>query len=476
MLPHDVLRLLLLQKGIGAAELCSLECTAWVFKQLVDEEAWRPAVLQRRRCNVLREPAGWKQELSRREMWSRDWRQIVGCGSPAQARLGLPTQKLRRFAQKMLYGGCEGASAVTSAGPRPRTHDTHIVDKTGATPHCFTTISAALAQAKPYDVVLVEPGEYHEKLKLDRHAQVLGRGPPGSVTVVGVDGPAVEAMGRTASRVANVTIKQMARAGGGAMSGAVLIKGGAVVLIEESQISSDVGHCIVIQGMDSCGYVLHNAITNGRGVGVLVCDNGRGVVEDNDISSNGRAGVAILSGGDPLVCHNKIHEGMDSGVLVSEKGRGRIEDNDIFQNRRAGVAIFKEGAPLVKHNRIHDGCDSGVLVCENGQGSVVDNLIFANQMAGVAIGRGGASRVTGNTIRDGSGGSLCLSQHSKGLIASNVIHQHPNATMQVPERMLLEVQNHNEIRYEDSNGDDLTELRMNNQYFESGRLSAMDMD
>ena len=42
--------------------------------------------------------------------------------------------------------------------------------------------------------------------------------------------------------------------------------------------------------------------------------------------------------------------------------------------------------------------------------------------------------------------------------------------------MLLEVQNHNEIRYEDSNGDDLTELRMNNQYFESGRLSAMDMD
>ena len=83
---------------------------------------------------------------------------------------------------------------------------------------------------------------------------------------------------------------------------------GAVVLVEESQISSDVGHCVVIQGVDSCGYILHNAVANGRGVGVLVCDNGRGVVEDNDICLNGRAGVAILSGGDPLVCHNKIHE------------------------------------------------------------------------------------------------------------------------------------------------------------------------
>jgi len=54
--------------------------------------------------------------------------------------------------------------------------------------------------------------------------------------------------------------------------------------------------------------VLHNAVANGKGVGVLVCDHGRGVIEDNDISFNGRAGVAILSGGDPLVCHNKIHE------------------------------------------------------------------------------------------------------------------------------------------------------------------------
>ena len=447
MLPLDVLHTILLQRGIGARELCALESTCLMFRQLVDEAAWQHAFVQRRRVNVLRAPQGWKQELSRRELWSRDWRQLVGCSSPTQVRLGLPTQKLRRLAAKMFYG-CEGSSSsVASAGPRPHRHDTHAVDPSGRIPKSFATIGAALAHAKPYDLVLVEPGEYREQIKLDRHAQVIGNGPPGSVVIIGVDGPAVEATGRTASRVSNLVIKQMARAGGGAMSGAVLIKGGApardgsaarpsslgggrsypwpwrpracpeplaanaasrplllptphpiatrppgaVVLVEESQISSDVGHCVVIQGVDSCGYILHNAVANGRGVGVLVCDNGRGVVEDNDICLNGRAGVAILSGGDPLVCHNKIHEGMDSGVLVSEKGRGRIEDNDIFSNRRAGVAIFKEGAPLIKHNIIHDGCDSGVLVCENGQGSVVDNLIFANQMAGVAIGRGGAS-------------------------------------------------------------------------------------
>ena len=227
MLPLDVLHTILLQRGVAARELCALESTCLMFKQLIDEETWQHAFLQRRRVNVLRAPQGWKQELSRREMWSRDWRQIVGCSSPAQVRLGLPTQKLRRFAVKMFYG-CEGSSSsVASAGPRPHRHDTHAVDPSGSILNSFATIGAALAHAKPYDVVLVEPGEYREQIKLDRHAQVLGNGPPGSVVVIGVDGPAVEATGRTASRVANLVIKQMARAGGGAMSGAVLIKGGA---------------------------------------------------------------------------------------------------------------------------------------------------------------------------------------------------------------------------------------------------------
>lgn len=53
----------------------------------------------------------------------------------------------------------------------------------------------------------------------------------------------------------------------------------------------------------------------------MVCDHARGLIEDNDIARNARAGVAILSGGNPVVRGNKIHNGKDSGVLVSEKVR-----------------------------------------------------------------------------------------------------------------------------------------------------------
>ena len=92
------------------------------------------------------------------------------------------------------------------------------------------------------------------------------------------------------------------------------------------------------------------------------------MVEDNDISENKRAGIAILTGGDPVVRQNKIHNGHDSGVLVSEKGRGRIEQNDIFCNMRAGVArrldsrglksLPKASAKLIKKSNVSNSISS----------------------------------------------------------------------------------------------------------------------
>ena len=442
-LPNDCLLATLQSTGLTALELCRLEQTCKAIRAIIDEQVWMTVFLQHRRRNALRDPESWKQEYARRDSWSRSWRQLItGAHMPsAGMRLGGHANKLRRFALKMMTGA--------QSSP-PSLYATHVVSASRAArnePGVFATISAAIAKARPFDVVLIHPGMYCERLRLDKPIELIGAGGLGGAVLTAFDGPTIEVNGRVACRIAGLSLQQRAQNDGGAMSGAVLVKGGAMLILEESVVTSETGHCVVLQGADSCGYILHNQIHQGKGVGLLVCDHAKGVIEDNTISSNGRAGIAILSGGDPLVCANRIYDGMDSGVLISERGRGRVEDNDIYGNRRAGVAILKEGAPLVKRNRIHDGRDSGVLVCENGKGSVVDNDIFANQMAGVAIGRGGASRVTGNVIRDGNGGSLCLSAHSRGLISANVIHHHARAAMQVPEGLLPEVKEHNLIRY-----------------------------
>ena len=56
-LPADLVHHVLMRDEIRDLELCRLECTAWLMKSLVDEAAWCRAFLQRRRGNVLRQPA-----------------------------------------------------------------------------------------------------------------------------------------------------------------------------------------------------------------------------------------------------------------------------------------------------------------------------------------------------------------------------------------------------------------------------------
>ncbi len=184
-LPTDLLTTVLQQEPIGARELCRLEACASALKHAIDEPIWRTAFLQQRRSNALREPDNWKHEFARRDSWSRGWRQLIACTHMPlpNMRLGGHTQKLRRFALKIM------SSAPVAPSPK---YATHLVDPRGLEPGSHPTISAALARAKPYDVVMLEPGTYQERLRLDKPVELIGRGAHGSCTIVGTDGPTIE--------------------------------------------------------------------------------------------------------------------------------------------------------------------------------------------------------------------------------------------------------------------------------------------
>ena len=242
-LPSDILLTVLQQPSLGPRELCRLELTCTALKQMVDDTVWRLAFLAARRTSALRAPENWKQEFARRDAWSRSWRQLITCAQvPCPSTRGGfasgHTQKLRRFALKMMSG---------SAPPQPPLFATHSVDCHSSDPRAFTTITAALAKAKPFDVLLISPGVYTERLRIDKPIELVCVGPVGSAVVVGTDGPTVEATARVACRIMGLRIEQRAQGDGGAMSGAVLVKGGALLVLEESVVSSETGHCVVMQ-------------------------------------------------------------------------------------------------------------------------------------------------------------------------------------------------------------------------------------
>ena len=105
------------------------------------------------------------------------------------------------------------------------------------------------------------PGTYNERLEIDKPVDIVGTGSVGAVTIQGVDGPVIQISGgRVACRIARLRIVQRAATEGVPMSGAVRVEGGGVLVLEECAVASSSGHCVVIKGADSCGYILHNEV------------------------------------------------------------------------------------------------------------------------------------------------------------------------------------------------------------------------
>ena len=166
-LPSDLTLLILL--NLGPRELCRCELTCRSLRLLIDDSLWRNAFLQRRRCNAVSPPSNWKQEYARRDLWSRDWRQLVGSVAPAPSFVQ-HTQKLKRFALKIMASP-PASTSPTFGGLRSCTL---VVDADD--PRCYPTINAAVDAARPFDTILVHPGEYHERLKLEKPVELVGAG------------------------------------------------------------------------------------------------------------------------------------------------------------------------------------------------------------------------------------------------------------------------------------------------------------
>ena len=194
-LPHDCLMSILSHESIGPLELCRLEQTCSMVAKLVDNCVWQCVFLHARRENALGPPPSWKAEFARRESWGKRWRQHVSpsIAGPAYAHAGhrrgvlvsTHTQKLRRLALKIIPSSC---------GPPPTQVDAHFVDPSRSKHGCFASIAAACACAKPFDVILVAPGHYSERIELDKSLDIVGVGRVGSVVVSGTDCPVVQVL------------------------------------------------------------------------------------------------------------------------------------------------------------------------------------------------------------------------------------------------------------------------------------------
>ncbi|MEQ2240303.1 hypothetical protein ILYODFUR_013341, partial [Ilyodon furcidens] len=168
--------------------------------------------------------------------------------------------------------------------------------------------------------------------------------------------------------------------------------------------------------------MLRNEVCECRASGVFLRLSAQGLIAENNIHSNGEAGLDIRKGANPIILCNKIHSGLRSGVVVLGNGKGSVRSNLIYNNKEAGVYILFSGNPVVSGNRIFQGQAAGVAINENGRGLITENVIRENQWGGVDIRRGGDPILRNNYICYGYSDGVVVGERGRGLIEGNHVY------------------------------------------------------
>jgi len=296
--------------------------------------------------------------------------------APGMAAGGAPRSRSgRRLAREADASSERVAQSVSElaqgrGGPAAKTEPpTVVVDAMGRGD--YLTIAEAIQASSPGDRILVRAGLYREGLVIDKPLEIIGDGDRDEIEVQATGKDAV-LFKTTMGRMANLTLRHM----GGDSLYCVYITQGRL-LLEDCDIASQGLACVGICG-GADPRLRRNRIHDGKKIGVYVYENGQGTLEDNDIFGNAAAGVVIVEGGNPTLRRNRIHDGKDVGVNVYENGQGTLEDNDIFGNANEGVVIKGGANPTLRRNRINRNGSQAVWVRDKGGGTFEDNDLREN--------------------------------------------------------------------------------------------------
>jgi F-box protein 11 len=410
--------------------------SVWIDHQIDYGSRWATVIqTQIRDCSAMlvvmtpsSEASQWVQrEINEAEHWAkpifplllegdRVWFRLSDYQSEEVTAGALPTDG---FVAAVMTGGASAAAAPAAELPPSRFVDrqsassvpTVVVDVMGRGD--FGDLAVAVKRVATGTRLLVRPGRYIGGVTVDKALEIIGDGRRSDIVLEASEGPVVF-WTATAGRLENLTIRQP---GDGSWDGVDAASGAVDIVACDISSLGRVG--VAMQA--SCVTLTRCRIHHCKGSGVFVDENGRGTLEDNDITHNRLSGIAVISGGDPVVRANRITDNTENGVLVDENGRGTFEDNDITNNGMCGLQAMFGGDPVVRANRITDNTQSGVKVSENGRGTVEDNDITHNTSFGIVVESGGDPIVRANRITDNTENGVLVDKNGRGTFEDNDI-------------------------------------------------------
>ena len=194
--------------------------------------------------------------------------------------------------------------------------------------------------------------------------------------------------------------------------------------------------CLCIQDF-SDPRVLSCRFGEGKGVGMMIGDKGKGFLEGNEIWAHKKTCLQVHGGADPRISASKIYGGYSEGVSFGGgASRGRLEYTEIWGHAGCGLRISEGAAPLITGNvLLCSMCNVGILGCSplltgNSIHSAGSSLPAGRgrdgSCAGVEItGSGTRCRLEGNFVFRNSGFNIKIGLGADPYILKNSIYEGP---------------------------------------------------
>lgn len=222
----------------------------------------------------------------------------------------------------------------------------NAMTKTIIVPDDYPTINYAIANAAPYDTIVIKQGRYPENPVVDKPLCLLAEG---DVTVIGAGG--VE---RGAKAVFTVNSNDVMLAGFTIQSQSYDSSTNYATGINLNGDRATITGCIIsgtyygiFSSIQSQLNITNNLIMNTKKDGIRICGGFQNIVSYNNITGNAQSGISINGYSDTIIenCISDNTRGIGLGAAYSA-----VFGNNIVNNSESGMYIATSNSILIYNN------------------------------------------------------------------------------------------------------------------------------
>jgi serine/threonine protein kinase len=252
-------------------------------------------------------------------------------------------------------------------------------------PPAFTTIQAAIHQAKAGDSVTIPSGIYEEQLKFKDGVKLIAA--EAGKVVVQTDGKLGSALlvencqaGSISGFVFQHTGKDVAEK----VSWPVVILKSSSVSLESCTVMAGVGDGALITGAGK-PQIVKCVFKNNAKNGLVLESGSSGIVTDSESRKNGENGVEVrMLGTKPGFQRCTFSENGGSGLVVKDGSASSVTDKTTCSNNaEAGLAAAGEGVSLIASGVLSEHNQLGITIQQKATGQVSDCVVRHSREVGL---------------------------------------------------------------------------------------------